>query len=185
MGIFVRCFFSMFRCFLCGRLLRRPSICCTVSGDRQVAAPRYFEGHGWFGLSLIYSFPVMAAARLRKYLVFILVRVVFAYLFLFLLFIFFLSFCFKWGSEGQACAIAASVTKPGKSPPRPHRRFYLRLFRRGGLQSCRFSSWRRASGMRPPCPARGTMGQWYCLVGPQGRPAVWVSGFEMRPPPGG
>ena len=103
----------------------------------------------------------------------------------FLLFIFFLSFCFKWGSEGQACAIAASVTKPGKSPPRPHRRFYLRLFRRGGLQSCRFSSWRRASGMRPPCPARGTMGQWYCLVGPQGRPAVWVSGFEMRPPPGG
>ena len=83
MGIFVRCFFSMFRCFLCGRLLRRPSICCTVSGDRQVAAPRYFEGHGWFGRSLIYSFPVMAAARLRKYLVFILVRVVFAYLFLF------------------------------------------------------------------------------------------------------
>ena len=60
-------------------LLRRPGIRYTGSGDGQVAAPRYFEGHGWLVRSLVRLFPVMAAARRRKYLVLILVGVVFVY----------------------------------------------------------------------------------------------------------
>ena len=63
-------FFFNVLLFLCGRLLRRPSMRCTGSGDSQVAATRYFEGRGWLGRSLVCLFPVMPAARLRKCLVF-------------------------------------------------------------------------------------------------------------------